>query len=139
MARFILGTRCPQSGHVTLWVISSSSLLLQLFCPSIAEILCTALAMRLPVSLCPEVVAAAAVLAVLPPLDEVEVEKPGLTPPCCCWAAEPERCRVTRGDRRMPAVGADAGDADEDATSPSGGSLRLLLLLLELELMALIL
>ena len=92
--------------------------------------------MRLPVSLCPEVVAAAAVLAVLPPLDEVEVEKPGLTPPCCCWAAEPDRCRVTRGDRRMPAVGADAGDADEGGASPSGGSLRLLLLLLELELMA---
>ena len=38
----------------------------------------------------------------------------------------------------MPAVGADAGDADEDAASPSGGSLRLLLLLLELELMTLV-
>lgn len=38
----------------------------------------------------------------------------------------------------MPAVGADAGDGDEGAASPSGGSLRLLLLLLldELELMA---
>ena len=36
----------------------------------------------------------------------------------------------------MPTVGADAGDADEGAASPSGGSLRLLLLLLALELMA---
>ena len=75
---------------------------------------------------------AAAVLA--PAFDEVEAEKfvpAGLTPPPCCCAAEPERCRVTRGDRRMPtAAGADAGDSEEGTTSPSGGSLRLLVLLL---------
>ena len=38
----------------------------------------------------------------------------------------------------MPAVGADAGDADEGGASPSGGSLRLLLLLLELEVITLV-
>lgn len=94
--------------------------------------------MILPLSRCPGAAAAAA-LAVLPPLsiptvDEVEVEKPGLTPPPC--AAEPDRRRVTRGDRRIPAVGIDAGDADEDGASPSGGSLRLLLVLLGLVFIA---
>ena len=127
MAKFILGTRWPQSEHITLWVISSSSFMAELLYADPCMIL---------VSLCPEELAA----ALAPAFDELELEKPaGLTPPPCCrCAAEPERCRVTRGDRRMPAAGADAGDAEEGGASPSGGSLRLLLLLLLLLLLELI-
>jgi len=107
IARFLRGTRWPQSGHVTLGGASESE-----------SSLLVAWSYSIPAR----------------DVDEVEGEVPGLAAARMAGLAPTppdERCRVARGDRRMAAAAGDgAGEGGEEAelTPSAGGSFRLLVL-----------